>query len=181
MRLVGLAEFTDLVELSKLLSRKQIRAAALDAHLTLPPEGDKWRPAERELMAMKIVSYSPAMRAMRSLHSWAKKVHRNLKQKRVLVCEVYPHATFSILFRARNPMRGDLAPKKTLRGLRQRVEILGAHIKGFSLDEVLKHNLNSEIYDALDATAAALTAGMVISGRAVAAGDQIWIPNPAGP
>ena len=175
LSVIEVGYFSDVEEVRDFVSPGDM--VAVDAPLTLPPRGKRWRKAEEMLFKMGVAAYSPSLANMRNLHRKAKRLAETLKLSGVEVYEVYPHATFHVLWKRVNHREG-LGPKKSLKGLGQRITVLAAHLKDFDVVKVLLLPLPVSLDDALDSLAAALTLHFVRTGRAKALGGVLWVPNP---
>jgi len=175
LTLVKLGYFYDVEEVKEFVSPGDW--VAVDAPLSLPPRGKRWRKAEELLFKMGIAAYSPSLANMRNLHRKAKRLAEPLKLSGSQVYEVYTHATFHILWQGMDTKAG-LGPKRTLRGLGQRITVLAAHLKGFDPLNILLTPLPIGLDDALDSLAAALTLHFVKEGKAKALGNILWVPSP---
>ncbi len=174
LSLIEIGYFTDLEEVREFVSPGDW--VAIDAPLSLPPKGKRWRKAEETLFKMGIAAYSPGLSGMRNLHRKAKRLAKLLSRSGVKVYEVYPHATFSLLWRRVNHSES-LGPKRSLRGLGQRITVLAAFLREFDPYQLLLLPLPVSLDDALDSLAAALTLHFVKEGKAKALGGCLWVPE----
>jgi predicted nuclease with RNAse H fold len=185
LTLSGLSEFGSKTELLKLLEDFGARDLAVDVPLYLPKEPESLREEEKALRKLCIASYSPRAKSMLPLHMWARdlfEIDGEIEKEgfalgfggKTRVFEIYPNATFTLLGRTVNP--APLAPKRTVSGVFQRLDILARFVR-LPEDWSKLMTLRCKVDDALDAAAAALTHFFIETKRAQRLGRCLWVPS----